>query len=1295
MLVTACTLDLGTFSDFPDAVIQCESNDECPEEFVCSSSGQCAPALANVAPTVTVDLAIEPRALDDVPLRLNILDLNDEDTLALAVTYRVDGGDPLPATIERTEFPAVMETSDPYVVTWSALDDATDNGGETELARYSPVLVDTTTQTETAPSMLRLARRSVTITATVTDNRGATGTATAGPFVIGNDAPTVELESEAVLAGVAPLLLTIADSDATLADVQVEVRTDGDWFAADMFANDVNQLAPREAPYVARWRSASDISAGGVGFANLPAVQLRARAGESTGSDPAGVLQFGDWFEFGPVEVRNQSAPTVSNVEILNLAGTGIQGIVAVAFSLVDEQSDRVDLDVEFATDDTNEFLTATEFPSFKSSGTAALASAPTLDGGVRHVFLWDGFRDLGGGEHAGRIRLTARETNTGGERQFLDGEPVVVGAGEVGNSADLDDPGTGGGLVSGEFELATTKLGVLSSSVLDVVALRTDGELQLFDLLGPPGWTVDEEQLVGSNVVAFDLGDVSGSDRDDLVLVTSTGLLELRVSGVGFGDIVPNNDTQTITLSTGALDVALGLIDSDELLDAVVLLDDNSVAVYYGNGNSTGDRFAEPPVIYAEAVYTRLELADADGDGRDDLWLGSAPSSIEVVRGETLGGTVERRVLTPAVFNPWVVGDVNGDGAGDITSAGDGALTQWHATGGDALMNGVEQIWRQDSANSRALELQDVDGDGLLDVLRWSTPRLDVHRSAVGTGSVPFITASANAFNPCLQSMTFGDLDGAAGYEAVAYRFGVDCESPGALGFGPLAVLDIDWGGEAPFGASRPDLGTEHIGLFDLNRDGVADRVWGKGDAVSWQFGQGELASATGRFFARAERKLVPQDCDTTDANSLPTVDRIFVADFTNDDLMDVFAELRFPAGYAGCDPLYFLAGTGSGFEAPVSYALSELLAVGDLDGEDAPELVTTQGIHPGRLVGSTLSFDTPMPLNSGLRTDAEALAAIVHADFDGDPEIALVGRREGTGGGVSLVTGAGEPFCDCGGLCRADLEFGTNLIRGFEASDFDADGRLDVSVFVRPSAAGEDRVFAALRSPLGECPSFSNDAAVVAHNSLNEGAADTFQPLSSGDLNRDGTKQLTFSNHRSASTIQIVPDSSGGIDELLLTDQPQFLEVQPALPSDLNGDGQIDVLGTAIGEGASALIPGLATVGWETYLRAWPAVDLIGLPDFVGAMLPATHPMLRPERYANDLEDEPAAWVRGAGLLELQTAGDDWGFVTVPMHVLGALRGVGERSENGVARLAIQNRVGPVGADGELAGLDLTNGD
>ncbi|MEV5606842.1 FG-GAP repeat protein [Streptomyces sp. NPDC052225] len=232
------------------------------------------------------------------------------------------------------------------------------------------------------------------------------------------------------------------------------------------------------------------------------------------------------------------------------------------------------------------------------------------------------------------------------------------------------------------------------------------------------------------------------------------------------------------------------------------------TVAVLWGsaNGLTSGTTIADPRVQSHDWFGARLEGADLDGDGKDDLAVGTTNSAtIDVIRGDdartgTLGGryTVKAPVQSSAegvgVMNLHS-GDINGDAVDDLIVNGfEGDGEGWDAnyylpgTTAGVTANGAVKL-----PSGIITDVGDVDSDGKGDVvigMNWD-PDTDVAGAQLG-GAVLIAHGTANG----------PDVSG-------------------------IQTIDQDTAG-VPGAGEKGDSFGEELDLGDVNGDGRLDLVVG-----------------------------------------------------------------------------------------------------------------------------------------------------------------------------------------------------------------------------------------------------------------------------------------------------------------------------------------------------------------------------------------------------------------------------------------------------------------------------------
>jgi hypothetical protein len=197
------------------------------------------------------------------------------------------------------------------------------------------------------------------------------------------------------------------------------------------------------------------------------------------------------------------------------------------------------------------------------------------------------------------------------------------------------------------------------------------------------------------SGGVSVAMGDVNGDGVDDIVIGASTGLARVRVidgtrtvQGEVSGGAILADFIAFATTYTGGVTVATGDLNDDGRADIIV--GSNAFAhirVVDGASAPTGSEvsgdailadFFAFPLTYSGGVV--LASGDVNGDGRDDIVVGTATGSSHVIVIEgraamAAGGVVDTGLLASFfAFTPSytggvnvAAGDVNGDGLADL----------------------------------------------------------------------------------------------------------------------------------------------------------------------------------------------------------------------------------------------------------------------------------------------------------------------------------------------------------------------------------------------------------------------------------------------------------------------------------------------------------------------------------------------------------------------------------------------------------------------------------------------------
>lgn len=492
-------------------------------------------------------------------------------------------------------------------------------------------------------------------------------------------------------------------------------------------------------------------------------------------------------------------------------------------------------------------------------------------------------------------------------------------------------------------------------------------------------------------------IGDINGDGKADLL----AGGNPVYVM-IGNGD---GTFAQGATLDTGSAGIDfVGLADvtADAVLD-IVVHDGNSgfLSTFRGKGNGE----FEAPVPSSLGTETSFTLADANGDGRADLFYLDG-SAIRYVLANGAGDWSMPKLATEKGAVVFTVARVDGDSIPDIMTPG--IFMHGEADGTFTPVDPSTDVYNAYPFRPSITAI-DLTGDGKLDfVVRLQGEHIAVLR---GHGDGTFDTPLFYQV-PFTATPVSGSFDG----DAVLDLAAVASDAP---------VQILHGNGDGTFRGDRGYALTNvsNASWYDGPRIAVADvTADGKLDVVTLAKRPGALdfSTITGNgdgTFSRGSRSSLP----FTDEGGLALAD--FNGDGTKDAVVSNTSDVRFDLYSGSTDRSFnFAASTGSSGARQYGIVVADFNRDGHLDilGTTGPAVFLGDGaLHFGARIGVVGPHYAPFAV----------------ADINGDGILDAAG---GYFGGTDVLIGKGDGSFEK----RATL---TDFMVGL--GDFDSDGRADLA--------------------------------------------------------------------------------------------------------------------------------------------------------------------------------------------------------------------------------------------------------
>ncbi|MGE0055708.1 MAG: FG-GAP-like repeat-containing protein [Hyphomicrobium sp.] len=704
----------------------------------------------------------------------------------------------------------------------------------------------------------------------------------------------------------------------------------------------------------------------------------------------------------------------------------------------------------------------------------------------------------------------------------------------------------------------------------LDLVSETGTSTIGVFLSNGDGTFQSVANYFVGSSPNGISVSDLNSDGKLDIAVsnYVATGTVSVLL-GDGLGGFGPRIVSPTGKIFPAAS--AIGDVNADGIVD--ILTANNAgrsgVSVLLGNNNGT---FTPSVVLPSDGDPVSIALADINGDNIADVAFSNAAwnaHDVQIYLGSGDGTFIEAPKVVVSNFTYSVLlEDVDNDTNADlIFSTNDGTVTVTLGRGDGTFKDGTSYLLSSPSVAPGNVKLVDVDSDGIRDLV-FANTLLNAVSVLIGQGDGTFGPAQSYATGGSDSGwLTVGDFTNDGRADVAISNF--NSNSISVLENTPPTITGpsytIDKTPPSLVSIVATDAATNNLGAVHYTVT-FSEPVTGVDVEQFSLVATGALIGASITSVTEVSSSNGVQYTVVVDTGS---GDGTVALGFIGSDVRDLVGN-QIPGG------TFSLAQTISGI-APTPSGISPLVVSADLNGDGFADLVSmTSDTTIGVLIANgDGTFQAPVDYASGIYPVQISLS-----DVNSDGATDIIVPNYISPGTLSVLLGNGD------GTFGPQIVSSTgNQPSSVAIADFNGDGFADIAATNDANNGGVSILFGA------------NDGTFTLSSTLaSDGDAFT---VSTADFNGDGFADIAFTNAAyGAHDVQVYLGSGDGT----FAEAAKVLHsggyTTTVLPSDLNGDGHIDLVYSGDGVLSVALGNGDGTFGSPTSY----AVDLVGANVSIG---------------------------------------------------------------------------------------------